>query len=238
MYNIDNIKLANDIFYYLLKNREINEEKSPEYFKDYCEKEEIMNLVKLQGESFNSKIEKYGSNIYIIPNEDNEFLGYSKKELKKELCKSTATDKDYYLSQFVILTLLVEFYNSSSRSSKSRDSLKGGEFLNIISDRLKEACEREDIEKLEADSGIAYENIYEKWQALKSSDISNRQKTTKEGFIYTILTFLENQGLIHYIVSDDMIMTTSKLDSFMDFNILNRSNYERVVYALGGYDNE
>lgn len=238
MYNTDNIKLANDIFYYLLQNREINEKKATEYFRSYCENEEIMNLVKLQGDSFNCKIEKYGSNIYIIPNEDNEYLGYSKKELKKELCKSNATDKDYYLSQFVILTLLVEFYSSSSRSSKSRDSLKGGEFLNIIGDRLKEACEREDLEILESDSGIAYENIYEKWQALKSSDISNRQKTTKEGFIYTILTFLENQGLIHYIVNDDMIMTTSKLDNFMDFNILNKANYERVVYALGGEFNE
>ncbi|MGL6108356.1 DUF6063 family protein [Romboutsia sp.] len=238
MYNIEDINLGNSIFYYLLKNKEIDEDKSPEYFRNYCEREEIMNLVKLQGESFNCKIEKYGSSIYIIPNEDNEFLGYSKRELKKELCKSNATDKDYYLSQFVILTILVEFYGSQGRSSKSRDSLKGGELLNIISDRLKEACEREDIEGLEADSGIAYENIYEKWQALKSSDTKTTAKTTKEGFIHTILTFLENQNLIHYIVNDDMIMTSSKLDNFMDFNILNRSNYERVIYALGGYDNE
>jgi len=238
MYNIEDINLANNIFYYLVKNKEICEDKNPEIFRQYCEREEIMNLVKTQGTSFNCKIEKYGSSIYIIPNEDNEFLGYSKKELKKELCKSNATDKDYYLSQFVILTLLVEFYGSQGRSSKSRDSMKGGEFLNIISDRLKDAVEREDIEILEEESGIAYENIYEKWQALKSSETKSTSKTTKEGFIHTILTFLENQNLINYIVNDDMIMTTGKLDNFMDFNILNRSNYERITYALGGEVNE
>ena len=46
MYNIDDIKLANNIFYYLLSNKEINEESSPEYFRDYCENPDIMNLVK------------------------------------------------------------------------------------------------------------------------------------------------------------------------------------------------
>ena len=238
MYNIDDIKLANNIFYYLVSNKEINEEDSPEYFREYCENDEIMNLVKSQGDSFNVKVEKYGTTIYLIPNEDNNFLGFSKNELKKELCKSNATDKDYYLSQFVILTLLVEFYSSQGRDSKSRDSLRGGEFLNIISDRLKEAVEREDLEKIQADSGIAYENIYEKWEGLRSSDQKNRQKTTKEGFINNILKFLENQGLINYIEHDDIILTTSKLDNFMNFNILNKNNYERVLTALGGNEDE
>lgn len=238
MYNIDDIKLANNIFYYLVSNKEINEEDSPEYFREYCENDEIMNLVKSQGDAFNVKVEKYGTTIYLIPNEDNNFLGFSKNELKKELCKSNATDKDYYLSQFVILTLLVEFYSSQGRDSKSRDSLRGGEFLNIISDRLKEAVEREDLEKIQADSGIAYENIYEKWEGLRSSDQKNRQKTTKEGFINNILKFLENQGLINYIEHDDIILTTSKLDNFMNFNILNKNNYERVLTALGGNEDE
>lgn len=238
MYNIDDIKLANNIFYYLVSNKEINEEDSPEYFREYCENDEIMNLVKSQGDAFNVKVEKYGTTIYLIPKEDNNFLGFSKNELKKELCKSNATDKDYYLSQFVILTLLVEFYSSQGRDSKSRDSLRGGEFLNIISDRLKEAVEREDLEKIQADSGIAYENIYEKWEGLRSSDQKNRQKTTKEGFINNILKFLENQGLINYIEHDDIILTTSKLDNFMNFNILNKNNYERVLTALGGNEDE
>lgn len=238
MYNIDDIKLANNIFYYLVSNKEINEEDSPEYFREYCENDEIMNLVKSQGDAFNVKVEKYGTTIYLIPNEDNNFLGFSKNELKKELCKSNANDKDYYLSQFVILTLLVEFYSSQGRDSKSRDSLRGGEFLNIISDRLKEAVEREDLEKIQADSGIAYENIYEKWEGLRSSDQKNRQKTTKEGFINNILKFLENQGLINYIEHDDIILTTSKLDNFMNFNILNKNNYERVLTALGGNEDE
>ena len=62
-----------------------------------------MNLVKSQGELADSNIERYGNVIYLIPKEDNDFLGFSKALLKYTLCKSTATDKDYYLVQFVIL---------------------------------------------------------------------------------------------------------------------------------------
>jgi len=130
------------------------------------------------------------------------------------------------------------FYNSQGKSSKSRDFLKGGELSNLVNEKLKDAVEKEEVENLEETSGIAFTNLYESWQALKSSDKSTTAKTTKEGFIYTILTFLENQGLIMYIKDDDMIKTTSKLDNFMDWNILNKNNYERVAKALGGVDGE
>lgn len=238
MYNIEDITMGNIIFYYLLKNGELKEEVERDLYRAYSEKEEVMSLVKRQGEDFNCSIEKYSGVIYLIPKEDNEFLGYSKGELKKELCKSGGTDKDYYLSQFVILTILVTFYNSQGKSSKSRDFLKGGELSNLVNEKLKDAVEKEEVENLEETSGIAFTNLYESWQALKSSDKSTTAKTTKEGFIYTILTFLENQGLIMYIKDDDMIKTTSKLDNFMDWNILNKNNYERVAKALGGVDGE
>lgn len=236
-YEIENIKIAHRIFYYLLKNGELSEEKEKELFRAYCENEKVMNLVKDQGESSECVIERYGGIIYLIPKEDNDFLGYSKGELKYELCKSNANDKDYYLSQFVILTLLVEMYGSQGSSAKSRNYLRGGELLNIISRRLKEGVENNQEEEQDK-KGIAFSNILERFEGLKSSDKTNRSKTTKEGFLYAILKFLENQGLIDYIEGDDMIKTTKKLDNFMDWNILNKNNYSRVLKALGDVEDE
>ncbi|MCB2312237.1 DUF6063 family protein [Clostridium tagluense] len=238
MYNIDDINTSNKIFYYLIQSGELSEEKEKDLFRMYSESEQVMNLVKIQGENCNCKVEKYSGVIYLIPSEENDFLGYSKGALKKELCKSNCNDKDYYLSQFVILTMLVEFYGSQGRTSKSRDFLKGGELLNIISNRLKESVEKENLEEEQIKTGIAYTNILERFEALKSSDKQTTSRTTKEGFIYTILNFLENQGLINYVQADDMIITTSKLDNFMDWNILNKNNYQRVVKAFGGEINE
>ncbi|MEQ8156470.1 MAG: DUF6063 family protein, partial [Clostridiaceae bacterium] len=101
-YEMEDIKYSHKIFYYLLKNGELSEEKEKELFRAYSENERVMNLVKEQGKAGECIVEKYGGTIYMIPNEDNDFLGYSKGDLKSELCRSGANDKDYYLSQFVI----------------------------------------------------------------------------------------------------------------------------------------
>ena len=134
------------------------------------------------------------------------------------------------MAKATFLTLLVTFYNSQGISSKSRDYIKVGEFLNIVTDRLNDGVEKS---KEISENGIAFSNILERFEALKGSDRKSISKTTKEGFINTILDFLDRQGLIQYIKADDMIKTTKKLDSFMDWNLLNRNNYTRVLKALG-----
>ena len=103
-YTMEDIRKSQEIFYYLLENHELREEDEQALYKAYAEEEDIQNIVKSQGETAACDIERYGNIIYLIPREENNFLGYSKVELKKELCKSTGTNKDYYLSQFVILT--------------------------------------------------------------------------------------------------------------------------------------
>lgn len=240
-YELEEITTSQMIFYYLLQNRELKEDEEMELYKAYTENEAIMNLVKRQGEVAESNIERYGNVIYLIPKEDNDFLGFSKSLLKSTLCKSTATDKDYYLSQFVILTLLVEFYDGQGSSSKTRDFMKVGELLNCISERLKQGVsnqeDREKNEENERDeqeqSGLAFTNMLEAYEALRSDDRGSRARTTKEGFIHSILSFLGKQGLIDYIEADEMIKTTNKLNHFMDFNLLNRNNYNRVMRVMG-----
>lgn len=238
MYTADDITKATKIFCYLLQRGQLTLENERELYKVYSENEEIMNLVKLQGKECGCSIQKYSGVVYLIPDEDNDFLGYSKAELKKELCRSSSTDKDYYLSQFIILTLLFEVYGSQGKTSKSRSFIKFGEFMNIITERLNSAASNENVEDIEKRSGIAFNNIFEKWEALRSSEKNSISRTTKEGFINTILGFLENQGLINYIREDDMIIPTPKLDNFMDWNILNKNNYERIQSAFEEVANE
>lgn len=231
-YEIGEIQLSQQIFYYLLQHHELREQEEQRLYRSYTEEEPIQNLVKSQAEEADSTVERYGDVIYLIPKEENVFLGYSKAELKKRLCKSTATDKDFYLSQFVILTLLVEFYDGQGSSSKSREYIRVGELQNCISDRLKEGVENT-TEEEEEQKGIAFRNMLEAYEALRSDDKGTRQRTTKEGFLHTIFTFLEEQGLIDYVVQDEMIKTTKKLDNLMDWNLLNQNNYQRVRKVLG-----
>lgn len=231
-YEMGEIRLSQQIFYYLLEHHELREQDEQRLYRAYTEEEQVQNLVKSQADEAASTVERYGDVIYLIPKEENVFLGFSKGELKKKLCKSTGTDKDFYLSQFVVLTLLVEFYDGQGSSSKSREYIRVGELQNCISERLKEGVENT-TEEEEEQKGIAFRNMLEAYEALRSDDKGTRQRTTKEGFLHTIFIFLEEQGLIDYMEEDEMIKTTKKLDNLMDWNLLNQNNYQRVRKVLG-----
>lgn len=234
-YELEDIRTSQEIFYYLLEKHELSEDGDSALYRAYTEEEMIQNLVKSQGEAAGSVVERYGNVIYLIPKEENNFLGYSRPQLKAALCKSGATDKDYYLSQFVILTLLVEFFDGQGSSSKTRDYIRVGELQNCISKRLKEGAENTGEDR---GDGIAFSDILEAYEALRSDDRGSRAKTTKEGFLYHVLTFLQKQGLIEYVEQDEMIKTTKKLDNFMDWNLLNQNNYQRIRRVLGVAENE
>ena len=231
-YEIEDIRLSQEIFYYLLEHHELREDNELRLYKAYTQEETIQNLVKSQGEISDCHIERYGNVIYLIPKENNSFLGFSKAQMKAALCRSNATDKDYYLSQFVILTLLVEFFDGQGSSAKSREYMRVGELQNCISKRLKEGAKSRGEEE-EEKQGIAFSNMLEAYEALRSEEKGSRAKTTKEGFLYHLLTFLQKQGLIDYVEEDEMIKTTKKLDSFMDWNLLNQNHFQRVKKVLG-----
>lgn len=235
-YEIEEVRISQEIFYYLLENHELREEEEHVLYRAYTEQEEIQNLVKSQGEIAGSTIERYGNVIYLIPREENNFLGFSKAQLKSVLCKSNATDRDYYLSQFVILTLLVEFFDGQGSSSKTREYIRVGELQNCISERLREGAES--TEEQQEEDGIAFSDILQAYEALRSDERGSRARTTKEGFLHQILIFLQRQGLIEYVEQDEMIKTTRKLDNFMDWNLLNQNNYQRIRRVLGVEENE
>ena len=234
-YELETVKASQEIFYYLLEHHELQGEKENVLYKAYTEQEEVQNLVKSQGELADSTIERYGNVIYLIPKEENNFLGFSKAQLKAALCKSNATDRDYYLSQFVILTLLVEFFDGQGSSSKTREYIRVGELQNCLSERLKEGAENAGEEEEE---GIAFKDILEAYEALRSDERGSHARTTKEGFLHQILIFLQKQGLIDYVEQDEMIMTTKKLDNFMYWNLLNQNNYQRIRRILGVAEDE
>lgn len=229
-YEIEEIRVTQQIFYYLLEHNELKEEDESQLYRAYVENEQVQNLVKSQAAAAQSSIDRYGDVIYLIPREDNVFLGFSKARLKETLCKSTGTDKDFYLSQFVILTLLVEFYDGQGASSKSREYIRVGELQNCISQRLKEGAEN--TEEEEERQGIAFHNMLEAYEALKSDERGSKARTTKEGFLHNIFIFLERQGLIEYVEEDEMIKTTKKLDNLMDWNLLNQNHFQRISAIL------
>ena len=84
-YEIAEIKLSQQIFYYLLEHFELQEEDEQRLYRAYVEDEQVQNLVKSQAQEAECSVERYGDVIYLIPKEENVFLGYSKAKLKEIL---------------------------------------------------------------------------------------------------------------------------------------------------------
>lgn len=244
-YEAESVSYSQKIFYYLLCHGSLSDTDSgaADLYRAYVEREEITSLVKNQAEIAECRVERYGSTIYLMPDIDNKYLGFTKAGLKKEICKPGATDRDYYLAQFVILTLLVEFYDGQGSRSKSREFLKLGELQNTVSKRLRAGLELEEerendrSERRMADENVLdYRSMSEAYEALKSVEAGSRSKFTKEGFVSIICSFLDRQGLIIFVPEDEMIKTTPKLDNIMEYKILGKDNYARIIEALGVKD--
>lgn len=224
-YELNDIDLGQEIICHLLEQHELQADAEPRLYKAYTESERVQSIVKLFGDHAEADVDCYGNTVYLIPRAGNRTLGFSRAQLKRALCGANATDQDYHLAQFAIITLLVEFYDGQGSSSKTRDYIRFGDLQNSIAGWLALGAKR--YNESEQDMyGAAYAEMSQRYEALRS-EIGSRSRSTKEGFLYSILRFLREQGLVEYIEKDEMIMTTAKLDRFVDYNLLNNDNYSR-----------
>ena len=159
-YEMNEIRFSQEIFYYLLEHHELSEEKNAGLYRAYTDNAEVQNLVKSQAEAAAAQVERYGSTVYLIPEQGNTFLGYSRTQLKELLVSSKGSNRDYYLAQFVMLVLLMEFYDGEGVSSRTRDYIRTGELQNKVAEYLKQGAERYDEEEQEL-SGLAFADMYQ-----------------------------------------------------------------------------
>ena len=230
-YEIEDIRMSQMIFYYLLQHHELRSDKEPEMYKAYTENEAVQIILSSQEQVANCIIERLGDVICLWPGIQNNFLGFSSAQLAQELCRNGGV-VDQYLLRFAIWVLLLMFYHGEGSTSKQRDFIRLGDLTNAITEYLEKGAEKFEIDE-QKQAGIAFSDMKEVFSSLRSSDDSkSRTKTTKEGFLSSMLRFLEDQGLIIFIREDDMIKTTKRLDYFMDYELLNKSNYQHVCEIL------
>ena len=235
-YTIDVIEQSQKIVAHLLLHHELDESGGKELYRSYCDSPEVQNLVASQAEALNVYIERYEDVIYLMPKEDNTSLGFSKSQLKLALCRSGAQDSDYYLALFSILVLIALFYDGCGIQSRTRDFLKFGHWQNAVSEYLQKGMYRLSEDE-QNESGILFTAMNRAYESLKSEENLTKKKNTKEGFLGTILRFLREQKLVQYS-DDEIIKPGRKFDHLMNWNLLDRANYERVMATMRELDRE
>ncbi len=218
-------KTATEIVYYLLDKGELSINDHKEFYLAYGDKE-VQQAIDEIAESFKVIIRRYNHVIYLMPKEENEVIGMKMQDLRG-IAGSMTTNITAYLSMYIMTLFLQLFYNGVGESLKTRDYVSIREVVDLISDRLEKAANKERILAEEEETGYNVITIREHWTALQEDDEFHRSRNSKFGYVRSVVKFLENQKLfVQY--SHDNIRPTAKLTALMGHQFLDQNRKEKI----------
>ncbi|GAA3663854.1 DUF6063 family protein [Asaccharospora irregularis] len=209
--SLSEYKIANEIFYRLLKKSELKEKEAKELFLAYINNSNVRSALDGICEVSKIKIIAISDTLYLIPNNDNDIIGFDyRKEslLGKDL-------KDSYLGYLIMTIIFSEFTNGVAPASY----IQVVHILDLVQESLERSIARDNIEEIEKRCEfniIMIKNYWEskrKWDESSKKGIETISADYQIGFVRRVITFLKNEGLILYITDEDKIKPTKR---FMD----------------------
>ena len=226
--NEANLEKAMRIYYFLLKEGELNFENNKELYMDYSDSE-VRELLEILARESDVLIERYNQVVYLIPGEDNDVIGIKDMEVQKVISYD-ARKVDFYLSQYIMTLLIMTFFNGKGSFVKSRDFIRIGDLEEIVTTRLTYARSRKNIEREQEEALFNITAMYEQWSALPIDEPGKRK--TKYGYLRSVCTFLEKQGLLLYDMAEEEVRPTAKFTNLMTYHFLNGERMELIEKIL------
>lgn len=230
MYSLEEIKKATDIYVYLIDKGELKLDDDKELFNSYGE-QNIKVILDGMAQQSNIYIRLLGDSIYLIPNVDNEFLGYKRGELKTAILgrRSDIRLEDYYLSIYIIIVVLCEFYGGKGVDPRLRTSIELNDIEVIIHQKLVPLTEK-DVSKIEGETKLAISVIANLWVNTINDDDYNKVKSRK-WYIKQVCEFLKKEGLVN-ILDETNVVPAKKLDRLVLNHLLNADRLAEINKAL------
>jgi hypothetical protein len=222
MYTLEDIRKAMRLYNYLLAQGELTAKEDKELYEIFSQVK-VREILEGFEEESRVSIKKYDDTIYFIPEVDNNFLGYKRSELKKEIFpRGDMKNIDLFLAMYILLQLTSEFYSGKGSNIKIRDLIELGELDEKITDRLELFLDKED-KSVDEETNLAITDIAKYWFALTNEDDAAALRT-RRWYITQVMTFLKKENLIN-IQDETVIIPTSKFNRLAANYFL---NYERL----------
>jgi len=222
MYILDDIRKAMRLYNYLLENGELTISGDVELFQCFGDTS-VREIIEAFQEECNVSIKKYDDTIYFIPGVDNEFLGYKRAELKKEIFTRTDMKNiDLFLAMYIMLQFTSEFYSGKGSNVKIRDLIQLGELDEKITERLELFLDSDD-KVIDEQSGLVITDIAKYWFTLINEDDAAALRT-RRWYISQVMNFLKKENLIN-LQDETVIIPTVKFNRLAANYFL---NYERL----------
>lgn len=231
---MDNIKKALQIFRVLLANGQLDRETNDELFIDYMnpEVQEILNHFE---EEMGCRILRINNTLYLIPDSDNELLGFRSKDFR-EWIGANARQSDVYLAYYIAMYILYLFYGGKNKNPKQREFIRIASLVDELDNRfaLALAQDREEVIKREEQYSINFLKIAELWDSKRGFEENKR--STKVGTVLRICRLLEQEKLLRIVDDEKEIRPTKKLDDLMLYHFLNDSRIQEINGIFAGKD--
>lgn len=222
MYILEEIRKAMRLYNYLLEHGELTVKDDKELFQ-YFSEVKIREIIEAFEEESRVSIKKFDDTIYFIPDVDNDFLGFKRSELKKEIFpRGDIKNIDLYLAMYIMIQLTSEFYSGKGANVKIRDLIQLGELDEKITERLELFIDSED-KSVDEETSLAITDIAKYWFTLTNEDDAAVFRT-RRWYISQVMNFLRKENLIN-IQDETVIIPTSKFNRLAANYFL---NYERL----------
>jgi hypothetical protein len=229
MYTLEDIRKSMRIYSYLLENKELRFDDDKELFNFYSE-ENIKEILEAFEEESKVYIKKYDDTIYFIPHSDNEFMGYKRSELKKEIfTRSDAKNIELFVAMYIMIQLTATFYNGNGLNIRLVDFVDIGELDKNITERL-EIFSKDEETQVNERTGLVISDIAKYWFELINEDDSLAIRT-RRWYINCVVQFLKKEGLVK-IQDDTAIVPTIKFDRLSNNYFLNYERLEEINKIL------
>ena len=218
------------IYKKLLEKGQINDTEDKELYFDFKDIEVRENL-DIIASNLNFKVISAPHSVYLVPNIDNNLLGFSVKDIRESI-KKDAKLIDAFLEIYIIMTILYMFYGGKNKNPKQADFLQIKDIVSKLDETLKGMTEVE-AEKIEERYSINFIQVSNYWKA-KALVEENKLKT-RTGTVITACKLLRDEKLVIITDDDTEIRPTKKLDDLMQYYYLNEDRIYEIndIFKVG-----
>jgi hypothetical protein len=227
---MEHIKSAVKIFKVLLEQGEISKREQAFLYSEYLEAE-VQEVLSVFEEEFEFRLLNFSDTVYLAPAMNSHILGIQPGELRRRYFGSNATNKDVYLSFYIMMYIFYEFYSGKNKDPKKTDFIQVSHLINRLDERFERLAklEKEELDKAEEEYGVNLATCIDIWMNLLVDHETKRR--TKNKIIETVVDILEEQKLAYMV--ENQIRTTKKLDILMRQYYLNADRVKLISEAFG-----
>lgn len=222
------IRSALKIYYKLLEKGQINNLSDSELFFEY-KKDDVREQLYQFEEELEFKLLDVGNTVYLIPNLENDILGFSTKDLRENIA-TNATLTETYLQSYIFMIIFFMFYGGKNTNPIQREFVLTRDLIENLDNRMQTYIDsKEGTEVSEEQYGINFLRIAEFWMSKQVANETSRK--TKIGTILKSYSQLEKENLIRVLEDGNQIRRTKKLDDIFLYYYLDE-NRVREIHSI------